>query len=776
MKYIISLFVLIVLVGCDRDNDKLVHNDVVYPELKLVGGVVEVPFQAPYIEPGFTATDIRDGNIEEYVLIDNPVDTNVLGEYTITYTIKDEAGNTVVKTRTVRVVDITSPVITLDGDNPHETEVLLPYIEPGFNSIDDHDGDITGDVEMTSNINTNTLGTYEVTYESTDMSGNSSTKTRTVKVVDTTSPIIALSGDNPMVMELGEEPYVESGFSATDNYYSSQSLTLSSTGYLVNHNIVGDYTVTYYAEDGSGNTGTATRVVQVRDTTPPEISLLGDNPYKMTEGDEFINQGVSTSDLSQPVEVTTNTLPEGWENTAGIYTLTYTATDPYGNEASVSRTIEVASIDFEISLLNIDPFVDGREIESERLSATVSWIDESLGYAHLFAYDGQGSITLNGANPNFGMKIVEDLNPGSDGLFIISDFGESNQDTELFWMTYRVPNGQTMPSPRVEFSFTMAETGATHDYNPRYPVLDGSDALLFIADTQWEGGTEALHRIDANNIRNQSAGYNNSSIVSLIPPNEEWTNLTLDFDTDALFILITNTSDNSRKIVMNNAGANTTLLEFGSNEEGHPLETDIFVDLLVSGGYLFLTTKDEAENHKIRTYYISDLTEAENGDVSNSLAMTHEYNPLTSSAHIMRGYSEPSLLIIDSTKNMIATKISSGSSQAWTDGSINLSENISEVLVLEPTFDGRISAIHYKTTSNEYRTAIVDTRDSVLKTMIGFDGDDIDENESTNTISTDGLELFDIEYTEDDGFILGTKGLGPLYPNRLIKMSPRRQG
>jgi hypothetical protein len=36
--------------------------------------------------------------------------------------------------------------------------------------------------------------------------------------------------------------------------------------------------LTYSATDASGNTGTATRVVIVQDTTGPQITILGDNP------------------------------------------------------------------------------------------------------------------------------------------------------------------------------------------------------------------------------------------------------------------------------------------------------------------------------------------------------------------------------------------------------------------------------------------------------------------------------------------------------------------
>ena len=41
--------------------------------------------------------------------------------------------------------------------------------------------------------------------------------TRTVDVVDTTIPVITLTGANPQTIEVGS-PYVELGATATDNY------------------------------------------------------------------------------------------------------------------------------------------------------------------------------------------------------------------------------------------------------------------------------------------------------------------------------------------------------------------------------------------------------------------------------------------------------------------------------------------------------------------------------------------------------------------------------
>lgn len=58
----------------------------------------------PYEELGATAHDDVDGDLTSAIEIDNPVDTNVIGRYSVTYDVIDSAGNEGTATRTVEVV------------------------------------------------------------------------------------------------------------------------------------------------------------------------------------------------------------------------------------------------------------------------------------------------------------------------------------------------------------------------------------------------------------------------------------------------------------------------------------------------------------------------------------------------------------------------------------------------------------------------------------------------------------------------------------------------
>src|SRR5699024_11590124 len=102
--------------------------------------------------------------------------------------------------------DTIAPVISLNGDNPMELEVGETDDEPGATAEDDVDGDVSDAIEVSGDVDTSTVGKYEVVYTVSDAAGNEATETRTVNVVeadgngegdeDTEAPILTLNGDN----------------------------------------------------------------------------------------------------------------------------------------------------------------------------------------------------------------------------------------------------------------------------------------------------------------------------------------------------------------------------------------------------------------------------------------------------------------------------------------------------------------------------------------------------------------------------------------------------
>lgn len=121
MKRKLSLIALVaitsgalVFTGCKKD-------DTTPPVITLVGPATEnVTLNGTYTDQGATAEDDEDGPITPSITVDNPVDVNNAGTYTVTYTVADAAGNTASATRTVIVSNSAANL----GGSYHVTDVV----------------------------------------------------------------------------------------------------------------------------------------------------------------------------------------------------------------------------------------------------------------------------------------------------------------------------------------------------------------------------------------------------------------------------------------------------------------------------------------------------------------------------------------------------------------------------------------------------------------------------------------------------------------------------
>lgn len=76
-----------------------------------------------YVDPGATATDDADGNLNNNIYIDNQVDEDRVGEYSVTYRVVDKSGNEA--SPVSRVVFVYNTGLSYYGDyNASENEVF----------------------------------------------------------------------------------------------------------------------------------------------------------------------------------------------------------------------------------------------------------------------------------------------------------------------------------------------------------------------------------------------------------------------------------------------------------------------------------------------------------------------------------------------------------------------------------------------------------------------------------------------------------------------------
>ncbi len=102
-------------VGTVTRTIKLVDKE--KPEISLNGeSTMYLKLNAKYSEQGAKATDEIDGDLTDKIEVTGEVNTAKSGEYTVTYTVKDNSGNEAKKTRTI-YVNVTNNINTNQGDN-----------------------------------------------------------------------------------------------------------------------------------------------------------------------------------------------------------------------------------------------------------------------------------------------------------------------------------------------------------------------------------------------------------------------------------------------------------------------------------------------------------------------------------------------------------------------------------------------------------------------------------------------------------------------------------
>ena len=135
-----------------------------------------------YVESGFEA-NVFNHNLSDKVEVTTDLDVSVLGEYNINYNLNyfNKEYNLV---RKVKVVDNEKPMITLNGEKDIILYVNDVYKEPGVTVIDNYDGDISNKVVIIGNVDTSKVGEYNLVYSVVDSSGNMSSTSRNVKVIN----------------------------------------------------------------------------------------------------------------------------------------------------------------------------------------------------------------------------------------------------------------------------------------------------------------------------------------------------------------------------------------------------------------------------------------------------------------------------------------------------------------------------------------------------------------------------------------------------------------
>lgn len=127
-----------------------------------------------------TASDLEDGDITKNIKITGQFNNLKAGRYRIYYSVQDKGGK---KTSKTRIIIVKNELPKIKGLN----KVTLSFagtFDPLHNvsAFDKEDGDVTQNIQITGNVNTQKAGLYTLKYKVTDSTGASVTKRRSVHV------------------------------------------------------------------------------------------------------------------------------------------------------------------------------------------------------------------------------------------------------------------------------------------------------------------------------------------------------------------------------------------------------------------------------------------------------------------------------------------------------------------------------------------------------------------------------------------------------------------
>jgi len=242
------------------------------------------------------------------------------GSKTVEIVVTDACGNATIGQCQVNFVWMREAVTLELGDTLTKLDLLLSIRK---------DADLVDQAEL-DRINSSPVGTYTIT--STD---GGRTCTCTVTVQDTTAPTLELQ---PVQVYAKDKVSVEDFVLRAEDLSGEVKLTLQSQP---NTDSFGVQQIAVVATDVNGNSVTVQTTLEViRDTTPPYISGLAEILTEKNTAPDY-EKGVHAWDERDGSVRVTYDASSVDLTTAGIYYVTYTATDRSGNTASSRRKVEV---------------------------------------------------------------------------------------------------------------------------------------------------------------------------------------------------------------------------------------------------------------------------------------------------------------------------------------------------------------------------------------------------------------------------------------------------
>jgi len=418
----------------------------------------------------------------------NATGTFSLGDTDILWTATDANGLFDTATQTITIEDKTAPTITL-VNSTMTIEVYSTFTDPGYSASDNVDGNVTSSVSVSGSVDTNTLGTYYLSYDVSDDAENDATQVkRTVDVVDRTVPEITAPNDYTAEATETNTPLSQSDYgtpTVTDNYDTSLTITNDAPDKFP----LGDTDILWTVTDSSNNTVNGTQTITITDETDPKINAPDDIVKEATGNLTNVTLDDATVDeifLESLIDNTKTSYPLG--NTI----VTFTATDSSNNSGTNSTLITITDTTAPEITLNGDSTIN--------LMVGGSYDEPGATASDIYDGDLSNDITITD-NDNLDMDSVGEYTISYD----VTDTSGNQADTQS--RTVIVQLEPTLPSKPRNLKIVELDDGYVK-LDWKEPLDDGNTPITHY---------KIVYRVDGKNpsITIDNVISTNSAITGL---------------------------------------------------------------------------------------------------------------------------------------------------------------------------------------------------------------------------------------------------------------------
>ncbi|GHC56745.1 HYR domain-containing protein [Ulvibacter litoralis] len=305
------------------------------------------------------ASDVDGGSTDNCGIASTTIDMDTfdcsnVGPNNVTLTVTDVNGNVSTCIAVVTVEDITAPVvvcqdITVQLDPTTGTVTILGA------DVDGGSTDVCGIASYDLDIDTfdcSNIGDNPVILTVTDSNGNTATCSAIVTVEDNTMPELVCMDFTIELDENGMATLTPDDVIATNTDACGIQTTAVDITEFSCSDIGTPVTVQIFSQDMNGNLATCNATVTVVDLLGPEVTCPADQTVDPGTGNLFYEvpdyfatgEATATDNCTDPVVITSQDPAAGTLLSDGVYTVTCTAEDAYGNVSNCTFQLTVDSV------------------------------------------------------------------------------------------------------------------------------------------------------------------------------------------------------------------------------------------------------------------------------------------------------------------------------------------------------------------------------------------------------------------------------------------------